>query len=319
MPITNLVSWTAAGSRVVFAGAVGRQTELWAQDFGSSEPRRIASATCAAGDIPNLLAIGPKGVIGCLSTGVSNTSYTFDLGAVLPSGARRRIAAIGVSIDENGALFSRESIPAIFGDGKFLGYLHVTAKAVVQLMRIDSSGRTRHVADLVGLSIAGPIPGPIAALSGGYIVIHQGSSLYVCTTGGKHVATFTTQVWRVSAPTVAVSGSRILVLTRTKRLAIYTPRGRLLRSFRLSAKGRTDNLAAYAGYAIYTGAGKALHAVRLSDGRDRIVAKAGRGSYWNGAALQAPGAIIPLTTKSGEQFPVGFSYVPMAELRAELN
>jgi hypothetical protein len=254
-------------------------------------------------------------VIACLSTAVGNTSYTFGLGAVTASGARKRITVIGVSIDEGGSPASRESIPALFGDGRFLGYLHVTGAGAVELFRIGATGGAQRVAVLPGLAIAGPIPGPIAALGGRYIAIHQGGSIYVCTTGGKHVATFSAPARRLITPTVAVSGGRIFVLTRTGRLAIYTPKGKLVRSFPLAAKGRTDNLSARGGYAVYLGANKALHSLRLRDGRDRIVARAGKGWYWNGTALQAPGAIVPLTSKSGSRFPVRFDFVTASELR----
>jgi hypothetical protein len=69
--------------------------------------------------------------------------------------------------------------------------------------------------------------------------------------------------------------------------------------------------AARSGYAVYLGASKALHAVELANGKDRIVARAGQGWYRNGIDIQAPGVMAPLTTKSGDLFPVTFSFVPM--------
>jgi hypothetical protein len=50
-----------------------------------------------------------------------------------------------------------------------------------------------------------------------------------------------------------------------------------------------------------------------------VLANAGRGFYWNGLDFQAPGVIVPLTTRSGSQFPVTFGFVTTVELRAKLG
>jgi hypothetical protein len=116
----------------------------------------------------------------------------------------------------------------------------------------------------------------------------------VFTLRGRPLATITAR-----AASVALTGNRVVVRSRDRRLRVYGLRGGLVHDWPLAARSWTAGLAAYGRYAVYLGANKAVHAVRLSDGRDRIVARAARGWFFGGLSLQAPGAIVPLTTQQG--------------------
>ncbi len=315
--------WATAGSRVVFDGAIGNRTALWSEKLGSNKPKRIASGDCSGGgELPNKLAVGPRGSVGCLDIGVGNTSYTFNLGMVTAEGVNERLASVNVAIDENGRVSSPESIPAIFGDGKFLGYLYVTADGVVRLMQIKPNGGTRHVADLNELSVPGQDPGSIVSVDSGRITVRKGGDVHVYTTAGKRVAAFSAKAADSLNPTVAIRKNRIVVLTNKKRIAVYTLHGRLIHSY--PARGLHPGfIATYGGYVVYieSRADSApvhslVHALKLATGADRVIARSGKGWFWSGVSIQAPGVVVPVTTKKGKQFPVTFRFVPMARVRA---
>ena len=105
----------------------------------------------------------------------------------------------------------------------------------------------------------------------------------------------------------------------SRRLVVYGLRGGLVHSWPLGAATWTAGLGAYGGYAVYLGANKAVRAVRLSSGRDRIVSRAGSGWFFNGLNLQAPGMVVPRTTKEGKNFLVTLRFLPITGLRAALG
>jgi hypothetical protein len=131
------------------------------------------------------------------------------------------------------------------------------------------------------------------------------------TTSGKHLATV-----RANAASVALTSNRVVVRTRAHRLVVYGLRGGLVHNWPLAASSWTASLGAYGGYAVYLGANKAVHAVRLATGTDRVVARAGAGWYFDGVGLGAPGATVPRTVQHGKAFTVTLRFLPMAALRA---
>jgi hypothetical protein len=87
----------------------------------------------------------------------------------------------------------------------------------------------------------------------------------------------------------------------------------------LGATSFSNGLAVYNGYAAYIGADKAVRAVKLTNGKDRIVARAGAGWFWNGVGLQAPGIVAPLTAQQGKNFVATMQLVPTATVRKTLG
>ena len=61
-----------------------------------------------------------------------------------------------------------------------------------------------------------------------------------------------------------------------------------------------------------------MRAIRLSNGTDRIISRAGNGWFFTGLSLQAPGAVVPHTTKEGN-FRVTLRFLPIAKLRFVLG
>jgi hypothetical protein len=203
-----------------------------------------------------------------------------------------------------------DAIPEVFGDGTFLGYLHVNGAGVVQLRQITSGGHGRPIADLPGVKA----PEAVAVADGALAILQGNGSIAVLTTGGKPLATIDAH-----ATSIAMTGTRVLARTRARRLAVYGLRGGLVHSWPLRAASWTAGLATEGRYAVYLGANKAVRAVRLTNGTDKIVARAGKGWFFNGIGLGAPGIVAPLTTQHGKRFAVTFLFVPHSVLRTALG
>ena len=62
-----------------------------------------------------------------------------------------------------------------------------------------------------------------------------------------------------------------------------------------------------------------MHVVRLSNGVDKILARAGKGWYFDGVSLDAPGAVVPLTTQQGRSILVTLRFLPNAALKRSLG
>ena len=281
MKLTGLTAWASAGSRLAFVAtsAGGRRGYLWTQPYGSATPRALRTTPPIGEEEIDALAAGPDGTWACLESAVGNTTSSYSVDVVSSRGG--------------GAQVTTGSTPILLaGDGTFLGYLAVAPAGGVQLYRI-SGARGIRVADLAGVSA----PQEVAAANGHLAVRQADGSVAVFTDVGARLATIPAK-----AASIALTSNRVVVRTRDKRLVVYGLRGGLVHDWRLAAASWTAGLAGYGRYAIYLGANKAVHAVRLSNGSDRIVARAGRGFFFGGVALQAAGALVPLTTGQATTF-----------------
>ena len=279
--LTGLTAWASAGSRLAFVAtsAGGRRGYLWTQPDGSATPRALRTTPPIGEEEIDALAAGPDGTWACLESAVGNTTSSYSVDVVSSRGG--------------GAQVTTGSTPILLaGDGTFLGYLAVAPAGGVQLYRI-SGARGIRVADLAGVSA----PQEVAAANGHLAVRQADGSVAVFTDVGARLATIPAK-----AASIALTSNRVVVRTRDKRLVVYGLRGGLVHDWRLAAASWTAGLAGYGRYAIYLGANKAVHAVRLSNGSDRIVARAGRGFFFGGVALQAAGALVPLTTGQATTF-----------------
>lgn len=287
--LAGLTAWASAGSRLAFVAtsAGGRRGYLWTQPYGSAAPRVLRTTPPIDEEEIDALAAGPNGTWAALERSVGNTSSSYSLYVVSSRGG--------------GAKVTTGSSPILLaGDGTFLGYLAVTPAGGVQLYRI-SGAHGIHVADLAGVSA----PQEVAAANG-YLAIRQVDGIVaVFTDGGVRLATIPGK-----AASIALTSNRVVVRTRDKRLVVYGLRGGLVHDWRLAAVSWTAGLAAFGRYAVYLGANKALHAVRLSDGSDRIVARAGSSFFFGGVALEAAGALVPLSAGPGTTF----RFVPTSSL-----
>jgi hypothetical protein len=286
--LKGLTTWSTAGSRVAFvaASAAGRHGYLWTQPFGVAAPRLLRSSPPIGEEEVDALAAGPNGTLAALERSVGNTGSSYRVDVVSSRGG--------------GATVSSSSRPILLaGDGAFLGYLAVTATGV-DLYRISGAHGTR-VATLAGIST----PQEVAVANGHIAVRETSGSVGVFTTGGAKLATIPAK-----AASVALTTNRVVVRTRDKRLVVYGLRGGLVHNWHLAAQSWTAGLAAYGAYAVYLGANKAVHAVKLVNGSDRIVARAGTGFFFGGVALQKSGALVPLTVAQATTF----RFVPTASL-----
>lgn len=273
--LTGFTAWASAGSRLAFVAttAGGRRGYLWTQPYGSAKAPRLLRSTPPIGleEIDDLAA-GPNGTWVCLERTVGNTSSTYRVDVVSSRGG--------------GAAVTTSPTPILLvGDGSFAGYLSVGASGAVRLYRI-SGAHGIHVANLAGVVK----PQEVVA-AGGHIAIRQlDGTVAVFATGGTRLATIPGK-----AASIALTANRVVVRTRDKRLAVYGLRGGLVHNWRLAATSWTAGLAAYGRFAVYLGANKALHAVVLANGSDRIVARAGTAFFFDGVALQAAGALVPMS------------------------
>jgi hypothetical protein len=293
--------WATFGPRIAFVGTVAGRTAIWVEQFGATQPALLGPAACVKQEETDELAPGPNGTWACLERTVGNTEAFYSVDVASRSGVSKEVATAGVLAVGGNA--SSESIPFVFGDGSFLGYLHLTVSGPGQLMRITSAGRAEHVADLAGIDTPEAI-----AIASGHLAILQPASVSVYTTGGQQVTTVTAR-----AASIALTSDRVVLRTRDGHLAVYTLRGKLVHSYPLGARTGFPDLAAYGGYAVYLAGGKTVRAVALATGTNRIVARAGTGSFYSGLSLQAPGAVLPLTTPRGT---VTLRFLPLSTLKA---
>jgi len=296
--LRGFTAWTAAGTRLGFVAASvsGRRGYLWTQGFGTAQPRLLRTSPPIGLEEVDELAPGPKGSWAALERTAGNTGSSDSVDVVSSRGGGARVVTGG-------------TIPHLVGDGTFVGYLAVTPAGDVRLYRIEGA-RATLVATLDGVAA----PQQAAASNGNLAIRQANGDVAVFTLGGTPLATI-----HARAASVALTSNRVVVRTRDRRLVVYGLRGGLLHDWKLGGASWTSGLAAYGRYAVYLGANKALHAVRLADGRDRIVARAGAGWFFDGASLQAPGAVVPLTTRRGSVFTVTLRFLPTATLAKALS
>lgn len=273
--LDGFTAWASAGSRLAFVAhaAFGRRGYLWAQSFGGARPTLLRTSPPVGEEEVDELAAGPNGSWAALER-TADGAFVVDV--VSSRGGGAHVAAGG-------------SIAQLVGDGTFLGYLVVTPAGVVQLYRIVGAQAIR-VASLPGVSA----PQEAAVANGDLALREQDGTVAVFTLSGRPLATIAAR-----AASVALTANRVVVRTRDRRLRVYGLRGGLVHDWPLAARSWTAGLGAYGRYAVYLGANKALHAMQLSDGRDRVLARAGTGWFFDGLSLQAPGAVVPLTTQHG--------------------
>lgn len=306
--LRGLGAWGTAGSRLAFVATVGGRQGLWVERFGSSRPTRIGPSACVKQEQIDQLAAGPAGSWGCLERTVGNTEAYYSVDVVSRSGVSRQVASAGGPTGEGKPPV--DSIPQLFGDGNFLGYLHVNAVGVVQLMRITAGARPQRIATLAGVSV----PTAVAIAGRTIAVLQRVGNVSVFTTAGDLLATIPAK-----AASLALTANRVVVRTTDRRLVVYGLRGGRVHSWPLGAATWSAGLGAYGGYAVYLGANKAVRVVRLSTGRERIVARAGSGWFFNGLSLQAPGVVVPRTTQQGKNFLVTLRFLPIRALGAAVG
>ena len=329
-------AWAAAGSRVVFegnlapkvfTGVVGTEG-YWLQRFGSQKLEPIPASSradfCSNEESWEVLslALGVKGTIGCavVSGGISETDVAVYV--ALANGETRNL--VGTSYD-GGAEDSTPGIrpglvPAIFGDGHFLGYLEIEPGGVVSLFRITSSGESEHVADLPGLSSCGDQSNNCADanVDSGNIVIREfgDSAVHVFTTSGRPIASFD-----VNAPPysggVAIRKHRIVVLTADHRLAVYTLHGKLVHSYPVQGL-KFGSVSTYFGFAAYVApSSTTVNVLKLSTGQIRHIVRIPRA---NSNPLRAGAfSLEQAGLAAGRAGGTGFVYVPWKKIRAEFR
>jgi hypothetical protein len=334
--ITSINALAGTGSQVAFEGTMGPKetplielgTEgLWSQRFGSKKLKLLASAAalgfCSSDASWVILSIapGPKGSVGCLavSGGISETDVAVVF--VDASGTTRNVASASYS---GGAEDSTPGIrpglvPAIFGDGHFLGYLEIEPGGVVSLFKITSSGKSEYVADLPGLSSCGDQSntcGDAGVDSGNIFVRKSGDSkVRIFTTAGEPVASFDINVSPRFPGAIAIRKNRIVALTANGKLAVYTLHGALVHSY--SVRSGWGDISTYYGFVAYLGTGRSVRVLKLSTGKSRkIVALPShsygftRGRTFN---LQQSGLVVALTGGTH------FVYVPWKKIRAKFR
>ena len=308
----ELGAWATAGPRIGFVGTINHRQGLLVETFGSNQPRLLAPHGCGEGSEPNEVAAGPNGSWAYLTAIVSNSEAFYGVDLVLAAGKVRHVATAGGTTTGNSTTQPVDSIPSLLGDGTFLGYLHVTAAGVVQLMRVTPTGKPVYVADLTDLSLPSlRAPLSVGVDSGHLVVLDGFGSVHVYTTAGTRLATFLAK----GAVSAAIWRSTIAVRTTNRQLLAYTLQGRLVHSYPLRGVSSAGGPWIYGGYAVYLRATKAVHAINLATGKDRIVARSGTGWFWNNASLETVGAVAPLTSqRSRHAFPVTLHFIPMAVL-----
>lgn len=288
--LSNFTAWTTSPTQAAFvaASAGGRRGYLWVQRIGAFRPSLLRSTPPIGLEEIDELAPGPRGSWAA----VERTQGAVRLDVVSARGGGARVATTG-------------AVRQVFGDGTFLGYLSATPAGAIRLFEVTGA-RSRLVATLTGVTS----PQGAVTAHGMLAVRETNGNVDVFTTRGQRLATI-----KANAASVGLGAARVVVRTRARRLAVYGLRGGLVHDWPLGVAGWSAGLATDGRYAVYLGANKAVRGVRLSNGRDRILARAGTGFYFDGVALERAGAVVPLT----QGRTVTLRLVPRSALRAALG
>src|SRR5579862_3667868 len=179
--LSGLTTWTAAGSRLGLLATTAdrRHGYLWVEQFGSSRPRLLRTRPPIGQEEIDQLAAGPNGTWGCLERSVGNTESYYSVDVVSSKGGGAQVATAGGPTGESTPPIA--SIPQIFGDGNFLGYLFVTPTGLVQLFQITPTGHGKRIANLVGVTA----PQEVAIANGSIAIRELDGIVDVYTTGGQ--------------------------------------------------------------------------------------------------------------------------------------
>jgi hypothetical protein len=127
-----------------------------------------------------------------------------------------------------------------------------------------------------------------AADSGRIAIARRDGTVALFSSVGRRLRTFTPP----SAKEVGLSNDALVVLTRTRTLELYdAATGATLKSFPVAAGAA--RLDVQTGVAVYA-AGREVHLLRLSDGRDVVLASAPRPIV--GLEIEAPGIAYAYNT-----------------------
>jgi hypothetical protein len=156
-----------------------------------------------------------------------------------------------------------------------------------------------------------------SADAGRIAVLRSDGSVGLYSAAGRLLRTVTPP----SAQQVALQGNYLVVLTKTRTLAVYNfHTGALLKT--LLVRGRSpQNLDVQANLAVYTVA-RELHVVHLKSGKDRVLATMSHGIKF--AQIEAPGVVYAGNLRQGTKDPVGMplgtlAYLPFARVAAAVS
>jgi hypothetical protein len=134
-------------------------------------------------------------------------------------------------------------------------------------------------------------------------------AVYDIDSGGLYVT-----VKPSSARQVALRNDYIVVLTRTNSIEIYNSHsGAFIRKWPVAAGA--SRLDVHSGIVVYP-VGRTVHALRLSDGSDAIVATAPRAV--EGLAIERPGIVYAYNTVKGVKDVGNLAFVPLVKVNALL-
>ncbi len=143
------------------------------------------------------------------------------------------------------------------------------------------------------------------------ILRDDGSVVLRNATTGKAVRTFAS----AGAKEVALYSGILAVLTKTKTLAFYdTTNGKLLRT--VPVAGAAAHLDFDRGLAVYA-VGRKVYIVRVSDGKDRVLAAAPRAV--EALHIEAPGVVYAYNTVKGIKDVGNLAFVPRAKATSFLG
>jgi hypothetical protein len=141
--------------------------------------------------------------------------------------------------------------------------------------------------------------------AGRIAVLRTDASVRVYSAAGRLLRTVTPS----SAQQIVLQGNYLVVLTKTRTLAVFDSKtGSLLKT--LPVRGLAPrNLDVQANLAVYT-AGRDLHVVQLKTGKDKVLASMSRGI--NFAQIEAPGVVYAGNLRQATKNLGTLTYVPFA-------
>jgi hypothetical protein len=286
-------------------------TEAGARVSGSQTCH--ADSTSTGGGVTDIAVAGQR-LAWIISQGGNTESSEYLYTASLPKPKERRIAGSFRTGEPDGSQVGTV-IGGLVGDVDVLA-VNLWKKdesgdvATASLRRIDP-GRLTTIATGLGSLRAS------AADAGRIAVTHEDGTIGLFTSSGKLQRTFTPS----SASEAALRGNSLVVLTETKRLEIYnaTTGGPVKTLPVVAGAARLD---VHAGIAVYA-AGRRVHVLRLSDGRDRVLATAPRDI--EGLEIEQPGVVYAWNVyRAGRGSAPGkeignLAYMPLARVTSLLG
>jgi hypothetical protein len=316
--VKNTSGWIESvgmdGSRVAYAVHGASCTKLFVWDIQTQAGALVSGKqTCAADStstgagVREIAVAGPR-IAWIVNLGGNTESDDYLYVDALPRPKEKLLATAMRTGDVDGAL-AGAWIGGLVGDGDLLAVNTWRTDAAgdvasASLRRIGASRLNTLTAGLQGFRAAAADSGRIAvARADGTVALYSGAGAPLRT------------IVPTSVKEIALQDGDLVVLTKSRTLEVYSASSGLRRATWPTQPGaaRLDVASGLAVYAV----GRKVHALRLLDGKDAVLATAPRAI--EDLEIEAPGIVYAYNTVKGIKDVGNLAFVPLAKATSLLG